>query len=163
MRIHTMVNKSIKKITIIISVVILSACTSDPAVRLANCVEDATKKLKNESEERVKNTCDLSQEGKYAVVMYPNIILSDDELRNAGMDAATIATIRSLRFPHIPDIEPFESIYVIPKNKNSLPSRTTYYKRFATIPKLLYLEKEMKNISFTIYDAPTAIEITNIE
>lgn len=105
-----------------------SACDSilsDPAVRVAECLEAAARG----GESTV--TCDLKLPGRYVVILYPSDLVLDSTLREAGVPDNTIPELKALR------LGPKEAIFVIPLDHQQSPSRTTYQRRFVSIPKLL--------------------------
>jgi hypothetical protein len=98
---------------------------SDPAVRVAECLEAAARA----GERTVK--CDLKLSGRYVVILYPNDLVLDADLRQAGVPDGTIPELRALR------LGPQEAVFVIPLDHQDRPSRTTYQGRFVSISELL--------------------------
>ena len=102
-------------------------CASDPAVRLARCLERSTDRG------RLADSCEVGSAEGFAVVAHPAGSLSDGQLAAAGLTAREIGVLRELR------IGPEPSIYVIPESGRA--SRTTAQGRAVGIPGLLVARK----------------------
>ena len=100
---------------------------SDAAVKLAHCLESGAKELASTGDSEGSRDCDLGLQGHYVVVLYPAKDLTDSDLRRVGLSGPMKQTVTGLRFTG----EPYESIYVIPQEKQEAPSRTTYQHRSA--------------------------------
>ena len=136
---------------------------SDPAVRLANCMEDGLKNSKADAFTRVN--CDLKQPGNYVVVLHPDGQRNDDELRTGGVPDDVIPELRAMR------IGDNASIYVIstdPKvtgtgvNRTVKSSRTTYQNNFVHIDKLIVLSKTTPLVAVEIAGPAGARTIQSI-
>lgn len=110
---------------------LLGACNSisDPAVRLADCLEEAVK------EQQAEAVCDLGVAGGCVVILHPDGTLSDAQLLDAGLTPERAARLRELRLNEI------AGIYVLPDDPQLLPSRTTSQHRFLLISRILVLAK----------------------
>ncbi|HSK77593.1 MAG TPA: hypothetical protein VLQ45_14170 [Thermoanaerobaculia bacterium] len=109
---------------------------TDPAVRLARCVEHGAKALDRSSQERSSQPCRLGTDGGYVVVLHPQGQLSDEELLRGGVPEGLLPFLRQFRNGDN------EQVFVFPFESVRAASRTTYQHRFARIPQLLVLEKK---------------------
>jgi entry exclusion lipoprotein TrbK len=146
-------------IILFILAILTSACMTDPAVKLANCIEESTKILSHSGQQQITASCNVHQQGGYMVVLYPAKDITDDELSEFGLNNKTIKALRNLQLPG----EPYESIFFIPFDGQDLPSRTTYQSRFIKIPNLICKTKKSGELTFTLSSKPFGIEIIRIE
>ena len=95
-------------VVVLLALALLSGCNSfsDPAVRLASCIEGAINGAVP-STPLIEATCDLKQPGRYVVVLHPSGEMTDTQLIEAGMPAQRISELRALR------ISDNASIYVL--------------------------------------------------
>jgi hypothetical protein len=143
---------------LLVVAVALVAC-ADPAVRLANCVEKGTTKLKTSGRDRLTCQCDLRLEGNYTAVLYPAVALSDSDLAAHGMTPEAIRGVRALQFPG----PPYESIYVVPMDGSTTPrTRTTYHANFASIPALSSVAKKTSAVTFDLEKSGTYVLVRNL-
>lgn len=110
-------------IALVILALVSCGFTSDPAVRLAECMERATKAGE------LSSSCDLEVSGGYVVVLHPAGELTDEELTAAGVPPDLVPSVRSMRNAQN------GAIYVFADSEPA--SRTTYQNNFVTIPKAL--------------------------
>ena len=59
--------------------------------------------------------------------------------------------------------EPYESIYVIPTEKQGPPSRTTYQKRFVIIPEFMVVDKNDGDVSVILRKTPDGIVVVGMK
>ena len=113
--------------TVFLGIALCFGCDapSDPAVRVAKCLEAAS----HRGEAVVK--CDLKLEGRSVTILHPSGPIQESALQDLGVPGEIIAELRTLR------LGPQEAVYVIPMDNQDSPSRTTYQARFVSIPKLL--------------------------
>ncbi len=122
-------------LTLAISVIGCDRLLSDPAVRIAECVEAGATRLSSRASSEVVEQCDTRQDGEYVVVFYPRGTIEEEALVAGGVPRSLVGTLRRLR------IADLDAIYVIPL-RNDLPSsRTTYQGRFALTPQLRVVKK----------------------
>lgn len=134
-----------RRILLVILIIALPAvlgCSalSDPAVRMARCMERAAKSLDGASADRTSYTCQPHSQiqGQYLVVLHPEGQLSDDELTQGGVPAGLLPFLRQFRNGDE------AAVYVFPGESVRAASRTTYQKNFVKIPRLIVLEKETR-------------------
>ena len=132
-------------ITAVLSIAGLPACHmfSDPATRLAYCLEEGVKKPQD-AVTSIQVNCDLKVSGNYVVLLHPAGEKSDDELVADGVPAAVIPALRVLRIGDRP------SIYVIATNKQTPDSRTTYQNNFIRIDRVLVAAKSAQPLTVDI-------------
>ncbi len=80
-------------------------------------------------------SCELGVDGGYVVLLHPEGNQTDDQLIEAGLPADMIDEVRALR------LGPEEAIYVFPNDPAVLPSRTTYQRRYVSIPEAMVAVK----------------------
>jgi hypothetical protein len=115
---------------------LLSLACSDPAVKLAYCVEAGAHALPNTNGSEATRTCDLGLSGDYVVVAYPANDIRDEDLARMGLSDKLAQEIKTLR-----SVGAFESLYVVPRQAQQAASRTTYQKHSVVIPHLLVANK----------------------
>ena len=130
---------------------------SDPAVRLAYCFEASANKLASTGDSEVSHDCDLGLQGHYVVVLYPAKNPVDSDFGRVGISDRMKESLGRLR------LGPHESIYVIPTEKQGVPSRTTYRKRFVTIPELMAIEKDDDDVSVILRKTPDGIVVVGMK
>jgi hypothetical protein len=140
-----MTRRLLLSIAAVLSVGFLSACSmfTDPAVRLANCVEEGVKKSLNAATS-IEVNCDLKLSGNYVVVLHPAGAKSDEELTAGGVPAAAIAAVRALR------IGENASIYVVATDKQTPDSRTTYQNNFVSFDHVMAVTKSLPSVTVSI-------------
>src|SRR5688572_27516261 len=94
---------------IILAVPLGCGAVTDPAVRLAYCLESAVKENPQEGG-RVQATCDLRLPCGYVVLLHPEGDLKDEQLIAAGLPQSLVDVVRSLRLGSTP------AIYVLPSD-----------------------------------------------
>ena len=127
---------------------------TDPAVRLATCVESGANLLINrEQVNKLDVECDSSQEGDYVVIFVPPKIYTDEQLINNGL---SIETIRKLKL-HTPTSSPHGMIYVIPLFTQELGSHSAAFGKHVTINNfsMAIKNKELVKIELTKHDDNT--------
>lgn len=117
--------------------VALTGCSalSDPAVRLARCLERGSGRVSQATPE-VELSCSLEAPAQFLVLLHPEGELSDAELVVAGLPEPVIPTLRAFR------LSSNEAIYVFEASGPAGSSRTTYQGRFVHIPAPLVVRKE---------------------
>ena len=131
---------------------------TDPAVRLARCVERGSESLDRSSQESSSRPCRLGTEGGYVVVLHPQGQLSDEELIRGGVPERLLPLLRQLRNGEN------EQVLVFPFESPRAASRTTYQHRFARIPQLLVLEKKRPEpVVIELRQSPEAPEIASLQ
>ena len=137
---------------------------SDPAVRLAYCLEGAIKAHARDGA-TFNASCDLKMSGSYLVVLHPEGELSDEQLVSAGMPRPLLAELRALRIGDRP------AVYVIAADpavsgtgagRSSLSSRTTYQNNFVRIARLMVVAKTTQPVGVEIGGPPDARVIEGI-
>jgi len=137
---------------------------SDPAVRLAYCMEDGIK-TSQAAATSITVKCDLKLAGSYVVVLHPDGKKTDEELLADGVPADVIPELRVMR------IGDNASIYVISTGSNVsgtgtgrtvLSSRTTYQNNFVRIDKLMVLAKSSQPVAVEIGGASGARVVQSI-
>lgn len=128
---------------------------SDPAVRLAYCMEEGVKKA-DTAATSIQVNCDLKIPGDFVVVLHPSGDLKDEEFASAGAPPAVIADVRALRIGDHP------SIYVIATGKQTPNSRTTYQNNFVKIDKLMVVFKSSRPVTVDISGSAGARTIQSI-
>jgi len=123
----------------------LPSCSmfSDPAVRLAYCVEEGVKKSKSAATS-IEVNCDLKVSGNYVVVLHPSGEKTDAELTTNGVPASVIPAVRALRNGDHP------AIYVVATDKQTPDSRTTYQNNFAVIDRVMAVSKSSQPVTVLI-------------
>jgi hypothetical protein len=116
---------------------------SDPAVRLANCVEEGVKKSKAAATS-IEVNCDLKLSGNYVVVLHPAGEKTDEELAAGGVPAAVIPAVRMLRNGD------HAAIYVVASDRQTPDSRTTYQNRFAHVDHVMAATKSLPSVTVSI-------------
>ena len=116
---------------------------TDPAVRLAYCMEEGVKKS-DAAAASIQVTCDLKLPGNYLVVLHPAGQLTNEALLAGGVPAVTIPELRSLR------ISDNASIYVIATNRQMPSSRTTYQNNFVRIEQLIVQAKSSQPVTVDV-------------
>jgi hypothetical protein len=130
---------------------------TDPAVRLARCVERGSESLDRSSQERSSQPCRLGTRGGYLVVLHPQGQLSDEELLRGGVPEGLLPFLRQFRNGDN------EQVFVFPSESVRAASRTTYQHRFARIPQLLVLEKKRSEpVVIELRQSPEAPEIASL-
>ncbi len=130
---------------------------SDAAVKLAYCLEAGANKLASTGDSESSRDCDLGLQGQYTVVLYPAKDAADSDLSRVGLSDRMKQTVGRLR------LGPYESIYVIPQEKQEAPSRTTYQKRSVIIPELMAIEKYDDDVSVILRKTPDGIAVVEIK
>ncbi len=77
---------------------------SDPATRLATCLERSIKAAAG-TRAMVHASCDIKIESRYIVVLHPADELSNDELVQAGLPDALVMKLRAMRMQGNPAID----------------------------------------------------------
>lgn len=130
---------------------------TDPAVRLARCVERGSESLDRSSRELSSRPCRLGTDGGYVVVLHPQGQLSDEELIGGGVPERLVPLLRQLRNGEN------EQVLVFPYESPRAASRTTYQHRFARIPRLLVVEKEKPDpVVIELRQSPESPEIASL-
>ncbi len=132
---------------------------SDAAVKLAYCVEAGAYKLASTDDYESSRDCDLGLQGHYVVVLYPAKDLTDSDLSRVGMSDPVKQTVRGLQFTG----KLYESIYVIPQEKQEPPSRTTYQKHSVIIPELIAIDKYDDDVSVILRKTPDGIAVVEMK
>ena len=131
---------------------------SDPAVRLATCMESAINDAVP-STAVIEATCDLKLTGNYLVVLHPSGELSDEQLLAGGVPEPVLPELRKMR------IADNASIYVISTDANvkgtgadrtTLSSRTTSQNKFVKIDKLIVQAKTSQPVVVSVGGDATA-------
>ncbi len=130
---------------------------SDPAVKLAYCLEAGANKLASTGDSESSRDCDLGLQGHYVVVLYPAKDPADSDLSRVGMSDPVKQTVRRLR------LGPWESIYVIPQEKQEAPSRTTSQKHSVIIPELIAIDKYDDDVSVILRKTPDGIVVVGMK
>lgn len=141
-------------------VILCAGCSSftDPAVRLAKCVERHSRSLDRSSQDRFSAPCRLGTENGYVVVLHPQGQLSDEELIQGGVPKGLLPFFREFRKGDN------EQVFVFPSESVRYASRTTYQHRFARIPQLLVLEKKKAEpVVIELLKSEDAREITGVQ
>lgn len=129
---------------------------SDPAVRLAYCVEEAVKEQPREGA-ATQASCDLKMRGSYLVVLHPEGALRDEQVVSAGLPQALLPELRVLRLGNNP------AIYVIATDpgvsgegaaRSTRSSRTTYQNNFVQIDRLMVLAKTTQPVRVDLGGPP---------
>jgi hypothetical protein len=145
-----------RAITITVALQLACETFSDPAVRLAYCIERATGQGSRENAP-VHANCDIGISGRYAVVLYPQDEVGDDQLVSAGFPPALLVEMQELR-----KIGKHSAIYVIAadpevtgtgSDRSVLSSFTTYQNNFVRIPRLMVLVKTSQPVEVEIASA----------
>ena len=113
---------------------------TDPAVRLANCIEEGVKKS-SDGATSIEVNCDLKLSGNYVVVLHPAGEKSDVELAAGGVPSASIAAVRALRNGD------HAAIYVVASDKKTPDSRTTYQNNFVTFDHVMAAVKSLPSVT----------------
>jgi len=122
---------------------------TDPAVRLANCIEEGVKKA-DDAATSIDLNCDVKLAGNYVVVLHPAGEKTDDQLLTGGVPASALAAVRALRNGD------HAAIYVIAMDKQTPDSRTTYQNRFVQIDHVMAATKSSQPVSISIGGAAGA-------
>ena len=142
---------------VLLAVLSATGC-SDPAVKLAYCLEAGSRKLAKADRAEISRNCNLGLDGRYVVVLFPAEDLTDGDLRRAGLSDEVIRTVRQLRF----DRDPYESIYVIPQERQARSSRTTYQKHSVIIPELRVASRHGGRTSVVLKKTPDGIAVVEL-
>lgn len=134
---------------IIIGLPLACSFASDPAVRLAQCLESAINDAVP-STPSIEATCDVEQPGSYVVVLHPSGEVTDAQLVEAGIPEASIPELRALR------ISDNASIYVISNDATVKSSRTTVQNNFVKIDHLLAKAKSSQPLVVNIGGGATS-------
>ena len=129
---------------------------SDPATRLAYCVEEAVKELPRDGVPTQAN-CDLKMPGSYLVVLHPKGALRDEELRLTGLSPDLLAEVRLLRLTEQPGILVIATDPGMSGNgtdRSTLSSRTTYQMHFVQVDRLMVLAKTTQPLSGDVGGSP---------
>lgn len=137
---------------------VLAAC-SDPAVRVARCLESAATRILEARQGRLDQECDTGLAGRYAVVLVPAQEISNRALGRAGVSEAVIEAVRELEFSS----EPHEAVVVVPLEGQRRASRTTYQRRFVVIQDLLVVEKVEPRLRLGVEDVGGQVEVVAVE
>ena len=136
---------------------------TDPAVRLAYCLEGAVKDAGASA--TAQANCDLKISGSYLVVLHPAGEVSDAQLTAAGVSPDVVQEVRALRIADRP------AIYVVSVDagvtgtgtgRSVLSSRTTYQNNFIRIDRLMAVVKTSPPVNVTIGGAAGARVIEDI-
>ena len=147
-----------KRVSLLLGVAFLFACNSfsDPAVRLASCLDDAISGAVP-STAVIEAACDLKLPGNYLVVLHPSGELSDEQLLAGGVPEPVMPELRALR------IGDNASIYVISTDakgngtERTVPSsRTTSQNKFVKIDRLMVLAKSSQPLIVEVGGAADA-------
>jgi len=116
---------------------------SDPATRLATCLERA---IKQETTHRVvvHASCDLKITGRYVVVLHPAGEVTTEDLVYAGLPESLVPELRAMRLrgsPAIYVIAADRSVTGIGANRSVLSSRTSVQSTFVQINDLMVITK----------------------
>jgi hypothetical protein len=126
---------------------------SDPATRLAYCLEGAVSQQSREGT-TTEASCDLEMPGSYMVVLHPEGTLRDEQLVSAGLPPALLPELRLLRsdggHPAIYVIATDPGVNGTGTSRSILSTRTTYQDRFIEIDKLLLLAKSTQPVKVNI-------------
>ncbi len=137
---------------------------SDPATRLATCLERSIKAAAG-SRAMVHASCDIKIEGRYIVVLHPAGELSSDELVQAGLPDALVPELRAMRMLGNP------AIYVIAADKNVsgygagrsvMSSRTSVQSAFVQINTLMVVTKNKQSVAVAVGGSPKVRVIERI-
>jgi hypothetical protein len=129
---------------------------SDPAVRLAYCVEGAVKEQPRDGA-ATQASCDLEMPGSYLVVLHPEGALREEQVVSAGLPMALLPELRVLRLGNNP------AIYVIATDpgvsgtgsaRSTRSSWTTYQMNFVQIDKLMVLTKTTQPVRVDVGGSP---------
>jgi hypothetical protein len=131
---------------------------TDPAVRLARCMEREARALDGSSHERMERACRLGTPGGYLVILHPEGTLSDEELLRGGVPQSMVTFLRRFR------IGTHEAVYVFPFESVKHASRTTYQHRFVRIPQLMVLERATPEpVVVQLVKAQDAMEVETLK
>ena len=132
-------------------------CTrlSDPAVRLAYCLEAAVKEQPRDGL-ATQASCDLKMPGSYLVVLHPEGALREAQVISAGLPQALLPELRGLRSGVNP------AIYVIGTDpgvsgntsRSTRSSWTTYQMNFVQIDKVMVLTKTTPSVRVDVGGSP---------
>jgi len=137
---------------------------SDPAARLATCLERAIKAQAG-TRSMVHASCDIKITGRYVIVLHPAGELGRDELVSAGLPDALVQELRSMRMRGNP------AIYVIAADKtvsgygagrSIMSSRTSVQTAFVQINTLMVVTKNTQPVSIAVGGTPTVRVIERI-
>jgi hypothetical protein len=137
---------------------------SDPATRLATCLERAIKAQAG-SRAMVHASCDIKIVGRYIVVLHPAGELSRDELVQAGLPDALVPELRAMRLRGSP------AIYVIAADKtvtgfgagrSVMSSRTSAQSTFVQINTLMVVTKNAQPVAVAVGGSPTVRVIERV-
>lgn len=129
---------------------------SDPAVRLAYCVEAAAREQPRDGA-ATQVSCDLRMPGSYLVVLHPDGALREEQVVSEGFPQALLPELRVLRLGNNP------AIYVIAtdpsvsgtgSSRSILSSWTTYQMHSAQIDKLMVLAKNTQPVRVDVGGSP---------
>jgi hypothetical protein len=136
-------------IPVVVGLAMFAACgkltnkLTDPAVRLANCIEEGVKKSLDGATS-IDVNCDLQLAGNYVVVLHPAGEKTDDELVTGGVPAETIPAVRALRNGD------HAAIYVVASDKQTPDSRTTYQNNFVSFDHVMVAAKSTQPVMVSI-------------
>jgi hypothetical protein len=118
----------------------LTSKLTDPAVRLAYCIEEGVKNSQAGATS-IEVNCDIQLAGNYVVVLHPAGEKTDDELAAAGVPAAAIPAVRALRNGD------HAAIYVVASDKQTPDSRTTYQNNFVSFDHVMVAAKSSQPVT----------------
>ena len=145
---------------------LLSSCSSflhefsDPAVRLATCINTAANSLfYSDNKNKFEVECNTKLSGDYIIIVHPAKDYSNDELIEKGL---SVDTIRKLRLRGSPK-SPHGIVNVIPLFTTNAGSKSTAYGKHVTITKWLQTKKDTNIVHVELTKLGTnSIAITNI-
>lgn len=107
---------------------------SDPAVRLAHCLEKTLKEHEGEVGP-IQVACELDVPRGCVVVFHPDGDLTTEQLIAAGLSQSQVEAIRGLR------LGSHAAIYVLSNDPATPNSRTTYQRSFVRIPQVMVVAR----------------------
>jgi hypothetical protein len=123
---------------------------SDPAVRLAYCVEAAVNDHPRDGA-ATHASCDLEMPGSYVVILHPAGALGDEQLVSAGLPQSLLPEFRLLREsgnqPAIYVIAADPRVSGTGSGRSIRSSFTTYQMNFVQIDRLMVLAKATQPVT----------------
>jgi hypothetical protein len=123
----------------------------DPAIRLADCVEDAVDRSAGSLSSWAD--CDLKMRGSYLIVLHPQGDLADDQLMSAGLPKSLLPEFRALRIgerPAIYVIATGPDVSGVGSGRTTLSSWTTSQNNFVQIDRVMILARDTQHVSVDV-------------
>jgi len=137
---------------------------SDPATRLATCLERSIKAAAG-TRSMVHASCDIKIAGRYIVVLHPAGEFGHDELVSAGIPEALIPELRALRMrgnPAIYVIAADKTVTGIGAERSVMSSRTSVQTSFVQINSLMVVTKTKQPVLVAVGGSPKVRVIERI-